>query len=52
MRADADFAVNQKAEQEVETILIHLEHQAASIERQEELILQILRHLGRAPTAT
>jgi len=26
--------------------LLHLEHQTAAIERQGELILQILRHLG------
>ncbi|MCC6627301.1 MAG: DUF1003 domain-containing protein [Chloroflexi bacterium] len=45
LRADADFEVNQKAETEVEAILLHLEHQAASIEHQEELSLRILRRL-------
>jgi uncharacterized membrane protein len=45
LRAEADFEINQKAEQEVEAILLHLEHQAAAIEHQGELILRILRHL-------
>lgn len=45
IRADADFEINQKAEQEVEAILLHLEHQAAAIEHQGELILQILHGL-------
>jgi len=45
MRGDADFEVNQKAEQEVEAILLHLEHQAAAIEHQGDLILKILGHL-------
>ncbi len=45
MRADADFEINQKAEQEVEAILLHLEHQAAAIEHQGELILQVLKRL-------
>lgn len=45
LRAEADFEINQKAEQEVEAILLHLEHQTAAIEHQGELILQILRHL-------
>jgi uncharacterized membrane protein len=45
LRAEADFEVNQKAEKEIEAILLHLEHQTAAIERQGELILQILRHL-------
>jgi uncharacterized membrane protein len=50
MRADADFEINQKAEREVEAILLHLEHQAAAIEHQGELILKIIRHLdGQAP---
>jgi len=43
LRAESDFQINQKAEQEVETILLSLERQATVIERQEELILQILR---------
>jgi uncharacterized membrane protein len=45
LRAEADFEINQKAEQEVEAILLHLEHQAAAIEHQSELILRILRHV-------
>jgi uncharacterized membrane protein len=45
LRAEADFDVNKKAEQEVEAILVHLENQAAQIQRQGELILQILQHL-------
>ncbi|SRR5579871_255060 len=50
LRADADYEVNQKAEQEVEAILLHLEHQAAAIERQGELILQILRRMEAPET--
>jgi uncharacterized membrane protein len=38
LRAEQDFAINKKAETEVETILMHLENQ-------NELILQILEHL-------
>ncbi|MCL4512534.1 MAG: DUF1003 domain-containing protein [Candidatus Eremiobacteraeota bacterium] len=38
-RAEADFEVNKKAEQEVELILHHLEYQ-------NELILKILNHLN------
>src|SRR5579859_6602229 len=34
LRADADFEINQKAEQETEAILLHLEHQGAAIEHQ------------------
>ena len=37
-RAEADFEVNTKAEREIEAILLHLE-------AQNDLILQILRHL-------
>lgn len=43
LRAENDFEINQKAEQEVEAILLHLEKQAALIEKQGEQILQILR---------
>lgn len=46
LRAEADFEINQKAEQEAGVILLHLEHQAASIEHQGELILRILQRLG------
>lgn len=45
LRAEADFDVNKRAEQEIEVILLHLEHQAAEIERQGELILDILQKL-------
>jgi uncharacterized membrane protein len=45
LRSEEDFKINLKAEQEARAILLHLEHQAAQIERQGELILQILRHL-------
>ena len=45
LRAEADFEINTKAEREIEAILLHLEHQAAEIERQGELVLQILHQL-------
>lgn len=45
IRAQADFEVNTKAEEEVEAILLHLEQQAAQIERQGEVMLDILRQL-------
>ncbi len=51
LRADADFEVNQKAEREVEAILLHLEHQTAAIEHQGELMLQIMRRLEDRPPA-
>lgn len=54
IRAQADFEVNTKAEQEVEAILLHLEQQAAQIERQGEVMLDILRQLqmlAAAPVA-
>ena len=38
LRAEQDFSINKKAETEIETILMHLENQ-------DELILQILKHL-------
>ena len=37
-RAESDFCVNVKAENEIEIILLHLENQ-------DQLILEILRHL-------
>ncbi len=46
LRAESDFEINQKAEKEVGIILLHLEQQAAQIERQGELILEILRRLS------
>lgn len=53
LRAENDFEINQKAEQEVEVILLHLEHQAALIEQQQEMILEILHRLDglQSPTA-
>ena len=41
LRAEQDFDINKKAEQEIETILMHLENQ-------NELILQILKHLQQS----
>lgn len=38
LRAEQDFSINRKAETEIETILMHLENQ-------DELMLQILKHL-------
>jgi uncharacterized membrane protein len=46
LRAQNDFEVNTKAEREVEAILLHLEQQTALIERQQALILEILRRMG------
>jgi uncharacterized membrane protein len=45
LRAEEDFKINMKAEHETAAVLLHLEHQGAQIERQGELILQILRRL-------
>jgi uncharacterized membrane protein len=44
LRAEADFAINQKAEREVETILAHLAHQ-------NDLILEVLRRVERIERA-
>jgi uncharacterized membrane protein len=49
LRAESDFEINQKAEQEIETILLNLEKQAALIERQDQKILHILRCVDTAP---
>jgi uncharacterized membrane protein len=38
IRAESDFEINVKAEREIETILLHLEHQ-------NELMLKVLAHL-------
>jgi uncharacterized membrane protein len=53
LRSEEDFRINMKSEQEAQAILLHLEHQGAQIERQGELILEILTHLakGAAPPA-
>jgi uncharacterized membrane protein len=45
MRSEEDFRINMKAEQEAQAILLHLEQQTAQIERQGELILEILHRL-------
>jgi uncharacterized membrane protein len=45
LRAENDFEINQKAEEEIETILLSLERQAALIERQDSQILRILHYL-------
>jgi uncharacterized membrane protein len=49
-RAESDFDVNVKAEKEIEAVLMHLEEQSRHLERQGELILQILNHL-QSPSA-
>jgi uncharacterized membrane protein len=41
LRAEADFEINTKAEEEIETILMHLENQ-------NELILKILDHIKKS----
>jgi uncharacterized membrane protein len=43
--AEEDFRINQKAEQGAKVILLYLEHQAAALAQQGELILKILHHL-------
>jgi len=50
LRSEEDFKINLKAEQEVQAILLHLEHQAAQIERHGELILDILHRLEHRMT--
>ena len=45
LRSEEDFKINMKAEQETAAVLLHLEHQAAQIERQGELILEIHRDM-------
>lgn len=52
LRAENDFEINQKAEREIETILLNLEKQAALIERQDEKILHILRCVDTASPTT
>ena len=44
-RAESDYETNLKAEREIEVILQHLENQAAHLERQGELILEILNRI-------
>lgn len=45
LRAESDYDVNVKAEKEIEAVLQHLEQQAAHIERQGALIIEILKRL-------
>jgi uncharacterized membrane protein len=52
LRAESDFDVNVKAEKEIEAILLHLEDQARHLERQGELMLQILKRLETTDAAT
>jgi uncharacterized membrane protein len=49
LRAENDFEINQKAEHEIETILLNLERQAALIERQDTQILRILHCVDLSP---
>jgi uncharacterized membrane protein len=51
LRAEEDFKINIKAESETQAILLHLEHQAAQIERQGELMLEILQRLEKSEQA-
>lgn len=51
LRSEEDFRINQKAEQEARAILLHLEHQTAQIERQGELILEIMQRLEQSARA-
>lgn len=45
LRAEQDFAINKKAETEIETILMHLENQ-------NEMMLKILHHLEEKESTT
>jgi CheY-like chemotaxis protein len=49
--AESDFAVNVKAEKGIGAILLHLERQTAQIERQGDLLLELLNRLGRSDGA-
>jgi uncharacterized membrane protein len=46
LRAENDFEINQKAEQEVAAILLRLEQQQVLLGRQEALALEILARVG------
>ena len=50
LRAENDFEINRKAEQEIVAVLLHLEHQAALLEHQQQLSEEILSRLD-APRA-
>ncbi|HET7034871.1 MAG TPA: DUF1003 domain-containing protein [Thermomicrobiaceae bacterium] len=56
LRAENDFEINQKAEREIEAVLLHLEHQAALLEHQQQLTREILSRLdtprAQAPAAS
>jgi uncharacterized membrane protein len=45
LRAASDYEVNVKAEKEIGAILLHLEHMAAQLERQGEIVLSIAQQL-------
>jgi uncharacterized membrane protein len=50
-RSEEDFKINVKSEQETQAVLLHLEHQAAQIGRQGELIVEILQKLEKGAEA-
>jgi len=45
-RAEHDLAINVKAEEEIEIVLHHLEHQNQHLEHQNELLMQMVEKLG------
>lgn len=49
LRSENDFQINQKAEMEVEVIMLHLERLAILNERQQEMLHQILNRLEGQP---
>jgi uncharacterized membrane protein len=50
-RSEEDFKINVKSEEETQAVLLHLEHQAAQIGRQGELIMEILQKLEKGEEA-
>jgi uncharacterized membrane protein len=46
LRAESDFEINQKSEQEITAILLRLEQQQVLLERQEALVLEVLERVG------
>jgi uncharacterized membrane protein len=46
LRAENDFEINQKAEQEVAAILLRLEQQQVLLDRQEALVLELLKRIA------
>lgn len=51
LRSEEGFKINVKSEQERQAVLLHLEHQAAQVARQGELIVKILQDLGKGAEA-